>query len=183
MKTLENRFYPPLVGLVFAAIMLVFIWAMGDLTFPSPIQIALASTLFSIGIIVATLAVKSFHRAKTTLHPIKIGEASSLVTSGVFALTRNPMYLGMALALLAWATFLGGFWAMLGPIAFVAYITRFQIIPEERALIELFDQSFEDYRQKVRRWIYARFGPERKHLRNMLATVILCLGYVPILPS
>jgi protein-S-isoprenylcysteine O-methyltransferase Ste14 len=79
--------------------------------------------------------------------------ASALVTGGVYRLTRNPMYLGLLLDLLAWAVFL---WAPLAlavlPI-FVLYIHRFQIVSEERALSSLFGSEYADYKQLVRRWL------------------------------
>ncbi|MFM9500577.1 methyltransferase family protein, partial [Streptomyces galilaeus] len=75
------------------------------------------------------------------------------VTSGIFAYTRNPMYLGWTVVLLGWAVFLGGVWTVLGPIAFVAFVSRFQILPEEKALAGKFGSSYDSYKKKVRRWI------------------------------
>jgi protein-S-isoprenylcysteine O-methyltransferase Ste14 len=75
------------------------------------------------------------------------------VATGVYSFTRNPMYLGMASILLAWAVLLASPWALLGPALFVAYITRFQIVPEERVLAKLFGESFAAYTRRVRRWI------------------------------
>ena len=77
----------------------------------------------------------------------------TLVTGGIYRVTRNPMYLGLALVLAAWAVFLLNPWSVLGPVVFVPYMTRFQIEPEERALVSLFGQQYTDYRQRVRRWI------------------------------
>jgi len=75
-----------------------------------------------------------------------------LVTGGIYRFTRNPMYVGLLLVLVAWATFLSSLWTLVGPLAFVLYITRFQIKPEESALATLFGQPYADYRAKVRRW-------------------------------
>ena len=63
------------------------------------------------------------------------------------------MYLGMALALFAWAVYLSSIWSLLGPVLFALYITRFQIVPEERALDGLFGASFAAYTKRVRRWL------------------------------
>ena len=79
--------------------------------------------------------------------------ASSLVIVGVYKLTRNPMYLGLSLVLLGWAVFLWSAWALLGPIVFIAYISRFQIAPEERVLATLFGAEYSAYKAKVRRWL------------------------------
>ena len=63
------------------------------------------------------------------------------------------MYLGMLIGLLAWAVYLASALALFGPVAFALYITRFQIVPEERAMHSLFGSAFSEYSQKVRRWL------------------------------
>ena len=63
------------------------------------------------------------------------------------------MYLGMFIGLLAWSVYLASALALLGPVAFALYITRFQIIPEERPMDSLFGSAFSEYSQRVRRWI------------------------------
>jgi len=101
----------------------------------------------------AISGVLAMRRARTTISPIKPEAATSLVTSGVYRFTRNPMYLGLCFVLLAWAVFLSSAWAFLGPGAFVLYINRFQIAPEENALSKLFGTAFANYQSKVRRWL------------------------------
>ena len=97
--------------------------------------------------------VVSFRASRTTINPLKPDEASALVTGGIFRFTRNPMYLGMAFVLFAWATHLGNPWLVVGPLVFALYITRFQIIPEERALLANFGELFVAYKARVRRWL------------------------------
>ena len=80
-------------------------------------------------------------------------KSSALVCTGIYKYSRNPMYLGMALLLLAWAIYLASVWALLGVMAYVLYITRFQIIPEERVMEKLFGQEYLAYKAKVRRWL------------------------------
>ena len=80
-------------------------------------------------------------------------KSSALVCTGIYKYSRNPMYLGMALLLLAWAIYLASAWALLGVLAYVLYITRFQIIPEERVMEKLFGQEYLAYKAKVRRWL------------------------------
>lgn len=75
------------------------------------------------------------------------------MVGGVYRATRNPMYVGLALLLLAWTVYLGAPLALLGVAAFVAYITRFQIVPEERVLAQKFGPEFGAYRSRVRRWL------------------------------
>ncbi|MNJ74873.1 hypothetical protein D3C77_718740 [compost metagenome] len=87
------------------------------------------------------------------VNPLKPASASALVTSGIYRVTRNPMYLGFALVLAAWTVFLASPFTLLGIAAFVLYIDRFQILPEERALHQLFGEAMDEYCARVRRWI------------------------------
>src|SRR5437763_12668176 len=99
-----------------------------------------AAVLSLLGLAIAIAGVISFQRAKTTINPTRPDSASALVASGVYGFTRNPMYLGLLLVLLAWGVFLANALALIWVPAFVAYMNRFQISPEERALTSLFSQ-------------------------------------------
>ena len=100
-----------------------------------------------------TLAVSAFVRAKTTVNPLDPGSAEKLVTTGLFRFSRNPMYLGMLLALTGWVIWLGAWSAMLAPALFIWIMTAFQIKPEERSLQLKFGDQFTLYRTRTRRWI------------------------------
>ena len=78
-------------------------------------------------------------------------ENSPYLTLSAYAL--NPMYLGLALTLLGWGVFLSNALAFVFIPAFIVYMNRFQIGPEERALEFLFAQDFLAYKAKVRRWL------------------------------
>jgi len=95
----------------------------------------------------------AFLRRHTTINPLHPEKSSALVTGGVYTITRNPMYLGMACLLLAWSVYLQSPAALLGIAAFMAYITHFQIKPEERTLHKLFGGEFAAYCGRVRRWL------------------------------
>lgn len=151
--SLEARIPPPLVLLTIGAIMGFGTRSMQAFTLSPPWRPVLILVPLVIGILLAAPAIAAFFRAKTTINPIAISEASTLVQDGVFRVTRNPMYLGLALLLVAWANFLARPLAFLGPILFVLYITRFQIVPEERVLRAKFGAAFENYAHRVRRWI------------------------------
>ena len=118
---------------------------------PARLCAALLIALAGFGFLVA--GVVSFRLAKTTVNPLKPETATALVRSGVYRITRNPMYVGFALLLVAWAVYLASLWTLLGPLVQMAYITRFQILPEERALTLLFGAEFTAYRETVRRWL------------------------------
>jgi protein-S-isoprenylcysteine O-methyltransferase Ste14 len=150
---LELRIPPPVVGLTIAAGM----WALADippvLQLPTLVRRLAAGMLGVAGVAAAIGGVVSFHRAKTTVNPLKPETSAALVSSGVYAFSRNPMYLGMALVLFAWAVYLPSAWSLVGPVFFAAYITRFQIIPEERVLDGVFGAPFAEYKKRVRRWL------------------------------
>jgi protein-S-isoprenylcysteine O-methyltransferase Ste14 len=152
MKSLEHKIPPPIVGLLIAAAM----WGIAKstaatLAVPDPVFAAAVVAL--VGLAFDLAGILSFLRAKTTVNPLKPEKATALVTSGVYRLTRNPMYVGMLFLLIAWAIYLDSPWALLGPLAFVLYMNWFQIGPEEKALEELFGDKFSDYKRRVRRWL------------------------------
>jgi protein-S-isoprenylcysteine O-methyltransferase Ste14 len=122
-------------------------------TLPRVVRLTIAAVLVVSGAAVALGGVASFRRVRTTVNPLKPETSAALVTTGVYAFTRNPMYLGMVLILVAWAMYLSSVWSLLGPALFALYITRFQIIPEEQALDRLFGAAFAAYKQRVRRWL------------------------------
>jgi protein-S-isoprenylcysteine O-methyltransferase Ste14 len=150
---LENRIPPPLVAATFAIAMAICAGVLPELTVRFAGQGPVAGALLAGGLVVIAIAIARFVRASTTVNPLRPEETSALVTGGVFRITRNPMYLGMALALAAWAVWLGNAAAALLVAGFVAFITRFQIAPEERALRAHFGEEFEAYARRVRRWL------------------------------
>jgi protein-S-isoprenylcysteine O-methyltransferase Ste14 len=153
MQSLELKIPP----LVITALVAIAMWGISLITplleiftpyrVPVAIAIALAGIAFNItGII-------SFRQAQTTVNPVKPESASSLVSSGIYRVTRNPMYVGFLFVLMAWAAFLSSPWTLLGPLAFFFYISRFQIVPEERALSEIFGTDYTAYKMRVHRWL------------------------------
>ena len=118
-----------------------------------PGRLAVAGLFVAAGVAVALAGVVAFRRSRTTVNPLRPETASSLVSNGIYRYTRNPMYLGMALALLGWGVFLSNPASLIGLFAFVAYMNRVQIAPEERALAARFGDDFSAYVARVRRWI------------------------------
>ena len=105
------------------------------------------------GLSILVLAVSLFKKQNTTVNPIKIENASFLVTSGIFEYSRNPMYLGMVLILLGLALMFNLIGGTLFTLLFTIYITKFQIRPEEEVMERLFREDFLRYKQNVRMWI------------------------------
>lgn len=153
MALLDKRI-PPLALTVIAG---AGIWALSLLQpgIPMPVwlRMSLSLTLFVLGVAVCAAGVLEFRRSQTTVDPRKPESSSSLVCSGIYSVTRNPMYVGFTLVLLGLSVFLASPWSLLIVVAFVLYLNRFQIRPEEQALIEIFGPEFRDYQSRVRRWL------------------------------
>ena len=116
-------------------------------------RFTLSAATVALGIFFCIAGVVSFRRAKTTVNPLKPEAATALVSSGIYGISRNPMYVGFALFLLAWVVYLSSPWLSTGIVGFVLYMNQFQIEPEERALKEIFGPEFISYQAKVRRWL------------------------------
>lgn len=117
------------------------------------LRLALAAICFVFSGIFGVFALWSFKQASTTVNPVEVSKARTVVSSGVFRFSRNPMYLGLVLLLLCYSSYLGNIWGLLISWLFVLYMNRFHIVPEEQALAYKFGQDYLDYKAKVRRWI------------------------------
>jgi protein-S-isoprenylcysteine O-methyltransferase Ste14 len=153
MQALELKIPPPIVTLLVAAAMWGISLATMRFEFDLFFRSALALAVAVAGLAVLVSGALAFRRGKTTTNPLKPEAASALVTYGVFRVTRNPMYVGLCVVLLGWALFLASPLALLGPVVFVLYISRFQIAPEERILSRLFGSDYTNYQSRVRRWL------------------------------
>ncbi|RBO83956.1 methyltransferase family protein [Marinomonas aquiplantarum] len=152
MSKLELRIPPVLLLLIclvgmwvtavfMPAVSLSFAWAK-----------LVAGGFFLLGGALIILSVVAFRQAKTTLDPRYPEQSSHLVSCGVFGVSRNPIYLGFVLLLIGVAWYLMNLLAVVWIFAFVFYMTRFQIVPEERHMKEKFAEEFDSYSARVRRW-------------------------------
>ena len=148
---MSNKIPPPVITLIGALLIYYSSPFSPYLTLPAFNALPILSLVSGIAVIVS--AIKSFKDYKTTINPLKPETASSLVTSGVFKYTRNPMYLGLLLILIYLSLIFNVVGGCLVSLGFIIYITKFQIIPEEVAMEKLFGNQFLEYKQQVRRWI------------------------------
>ena len=153
MQWLELKIPPLLVWLLFAGAMRVVAYGAPSLSFAVPGSTALALALVALGGAVAFAGVITFRHKRTTVNPLTPSAATFVVSSGIYGVSRNPMYLGLLLALAGWALYLSHAGAALLLPAFVAYMTQHQIKPEERALLAKFGSEFAQYMSRVRRWL------------------------------
>jgi protein-S-isoprenylcysteine O-methyltransferase Ste14 len=153
MLTMELKVPPLLLALLCGAAM----WGISRHTPAFELPMVLRATscvLLAIGGFAAIAAgAMSFRRAGTTVNPTKPESSSALVADGVYRITRNPMYVGMLLWLLAFGIWLANGYAFAVCGFFILYMNRFQIGPEERVLENLFGDTYRAYCAKVRRWI------------------------------
>ena len=153
MKSLELRIPPPIVALLIAGGMWAVSYFSVRIEVPEPVRLFGAIALALIGGGMAFSGARAFRMVKTTINPLTPEETSAFVNTGIYAFTRNPMYLGLLFVLVGWSFFLACTWSLLGLPCFVLYIGRFQIAPEERMLEKLFGEDYSNYRRKVRRWL------------------------------
>lgn len=153
MEILERKIPPVAVFIIFIVAMVKFDQSLLSFAaeFPLPWW-GLAASIVLSGVI-GVAGVNEFRKAKTTVNPVKVDSASTVVDSGIFAYSRNPMYLALLILLVGIGYWQQNIICLLLPIGFVLYMNRFQIAPEERALEALFGVQYIDYKNRVRRWI------------------------------
>jgi len=150
---LENRIPPPIVLVIgFGLVWVTKFFQESQHLANEDLRLwAIPYALMGIGVM--ALAVMRFVRFQTTVNPLAPQDASHLVKDGIFAYTRNPMYLGMALLLFSMILYGGHSIAMVWLLLFVLYIHVFQILPEERAMQAIFGEEYAVYCREVRRWL------------------------------
>ncbi|MFI0472670.1 methyltransferase family protein [Halomonas sp. HMF6819] len=153
MQTLELKIPPVILVLFTASLMWTLAVAVPSLGFTLSASPLVALVFAATGIAFALLGVWEFRSAGTTVDPRVPNQSVSLVVRGVYRISRNPMYVGFLLVLSAWVIFLSNLASLVLLPAFVIYMNRFQIVPEERHMREKFGESYRQYEAKVRRWV------------------------------
>lgn len=148
---METKIPPPLVTLIFG----LSIYFSRELfpTIEIKYSFYVGIFLLLLGFLILISAVRLFRIDQTTVNPLSPKQATKLVTEGIFKFSRNPMYLGMACVLASLAMFFNIIGGIVFIALFCAYITKFQIVPEEKAMLDLFSEDFNQYKQTTRRWI------------------------------
>ena len=112
-----------------------------------------AIVIAAIGFAIGLPAIRLFRHQGTTVDPRYPDRSEALVVEGIYRYTRNPMYVGFAMLVSAWMVWLGNPVNIAVLAGFIAYITRFQIMPEEEALAVKFGSDYAEYKGSVRRWL------------------------------
>ena len=153
MQALELKIPPVVLVALFALAM----WLLAQLVPPLALsldwRLVLAGIFAGAGIAVALSGVLAFRRANTTVDPRVPQQSANLVIRGIYRYSRNPMYVGFLLLLIAWVFYLMSAAALALLPLFVLYMNRFQIAPEERHLLLKFGAEYQAYLTQVRRWL------------------------------
>lgn len=150
---LDHRVPPPVLMVAVALLMWLTAKSIPGQAWPGIARFAAAAAFAASGIAFNVAGFRAIRHAGSTIDPTRPTAASTLVIGGPFQLSRNPMYVGFTLMLLAWAAWLQSPWVFAGPLIYVLYLTRWQIVPEERALRAKFGAAYSEYEARVRRWL------------------------------
>ena len=153
MKKLELKVPPVAVAVIVGTAMWLVSIVLPKMRLGDTFHAAMVVIFTAIGAAFGIAGLLSFSKAKTTFDPMKPDSSTSLVTSGIYSITRNPMYVGLLSILTAWCFFIESAYALLLLAVFVIYMNKFQIQPEERALRSIFGDAYDDYVLRVRRWL------------------------------
>ncbi len=153
MINLELKIPPVAVVLVCAVLMWLVSVVLPQQGLADNVARVVALVFVAASLVVGVLGVRAFIKAKTTVDPMLRHKTSSLVTSGIYGISRNPMYLALLGLLIGFGFYLGSLYSLSLCVGFVLYLNRFQIEPEERMLSAQFPAEFARYQAKVRRWI------------------------------
>ena len=148
---MKTKIPPPILALVMIVLIYLSSFFIESTTFNY--QGSLSVLVLILGLACAIPSFKLFARYKTTISPLKPSDATALVTEGMYRYSRNPMYLGLLLLTIASTIWFGTWFGIIINILFIFLINFLQIIPEEKALLEIFGEEYEEYKKNVRRWI------------------------------
>lgn len=153
MNSLELKVPPVAQVIIIAIVMYGISKTMPSLQFSFNGSTLIAVGLIVLGLCIGMMGIAQFRKAQTTPNPQALDRVSSLVTSGIYQYSRNPMYLGLVLALFGWGFYLSHVLPFVLVPVFMLYMTRFQIQPEERMMARKFGNDYQAYLMRVRRWI------------------------------
>ena len=152
LAALELRIPPPILTLVTALVMWAGARGSPLRARPDWLHAAVLGVCVT-GAVVLASGIVGLRAARTTVSPMRPDRSTVIVQSGIFHYTRNPIYLGLLLLLTAWAMRLWQPQSFVALPVFAAWIHRFQILPEERALRVKFGEAFDSYAGSTRRWL------------------------------
>ncbi|MBI2757709.1 MAG: isoprenylcysteine carboxylmethyltransferase family protein [Chloroflexi bacterium] len=147
----DVKIHPPVLTLIHIGIAYAAKWLI-PIPFAVPnILRTIGLPLAAIGFLLAVSALLEFRKAHTTVDPH--GSVKSIVTSGIYRFTRNPIYAGFLLVLIGIPLNSGTYWGLLLAPVFIVSINNLVIQHEEAYLEKKFGDVYAGYKSRVRRWI------------------------------
>lgn len=153
LRGLELKLPPPVVTLLALGLMLKLAYLTPAFRIALPGRFVIGIVVAGLGIAITIAGFRALRRADTTISPLAPHKIVTLVTGGVYARTRNPMYLGLVLVLIGIAAAAAHPLALMVAMLAAWYLDRFQIQPEERVLSERLGSVYRAYTARVRRWL------------------------------
>jgi protein-S-isoprenylcysteine O-methyltransferase Ste14 len=150
---LELKVIPPIQLVIGASLMFALADYFPQYSFTLAFSFPIIIFILALASIIGSLALYDLRKHQTTFHPHTPEKTRKVVDSGIYAYSRNPMYLALVLVLFTLAIYLKNFTCFAVMPLFIWYITRYQIKPEEEMLNKLFSTDYQFYSQKVRRWL------------------------------
>lgn len=151
--SLALKVIPPVQIIISIILMLGLAYYLPQYRFSLALSFPLIILLIVLAGLIGSLALINFRKHKTTYHPRTPEKTSTIVDSGIYAYSRNPMYLALVIILFALALYFKNVTCFGVIPLFIGYITQYQIKPEKVMLNKLFPTDYQVYRQKVRRWL------------------------------
>ena len=148
---MKTRVPPPILALLMIGLVYLSSLLIGSVSFDY--QASVSVLLVIVGLSCALPSYRLFARNKTTISPLTPSETSVLKTQGMYRYSRNPMYLGLLLLIIAATIWFGTWFGIIISLFFILLMNILQIIPEEEALLQIFGEEYLEYKKKVRRWI------------------------------
>lgn len=153
LRRLETRLPPPLLLVLLALCVWITRGAWPASASTLPLIQGAASLLMLVGVVLNLAPKRGFRRVGTTVNPMRPQASSQLVTGGLYRRSRNPMYLGHVVLLAGWGVYWQAWTVLPALVLQVLWLTRLQILPEERALGARFGPAYATYCTRVRRWL------------------------------
>ena len=147
----DVKAHPPILLLIHVGAA----WLLGRFTvlpiIVSPLIRGIGLLLAGIGFLLGVLSLYAFTKARTTLNPH--GSVTSIVSTGIYRFTRNPIYLGMVFMLIGFPLAFGNVWGIPLVVAFIPLMNKLVIEREEAYLEKKFGEGYTGYKSRVRRWL------------------------------
>jgi len=153
LTRLALKIPPALLFVIWLGVMASLRYIFPGLNYQIFITPYVAGLFFFCGLFLVLAGFFHFRKVQTTINPRRPEQTTTIVTSGIYRLSRNPMYLGFLMWLVAWAFILSNLVTFVFLPLFVFYMNRYQIIPEEKILHHQFGDIYYRYLKQVGRWL------------------------------